>query len=365
MTKKSQEEVTDFKTEGKNELENIEKSAAADGLAINESDKAELNELDQKADGAKEELKKEINAEEKEVADAEQGIDSKAVLRKGMEMVHDLYKKGEAQSAKYQTLKAMLIADGKWKTADQVDLAKLQEVTEGKDENYEDGKPSLVKEEKTAFENKSAMKERVIENSELLDKKEASKKFLAEERAKLAEELWEQRKLQKNRLGRLKNIIEAGQEKIEGENGDKQYGKIAELQSHEANLLAERLVSENLSEQDVNEEKENIAQLISNSEGLKSIKAKLQEHYAKADEIAQKKFEFVRKTVEQTKLRNNAFIVHTFLFYEELRHNANSNISKRATVEDDIDILLSLNLQYQLLQLCQVVGMVYGMKAWE
>lgn len=56
MTKQSQKEVADFKNEGKNELENIEKGAVADGLTINESDKTELNGLDQEAEGAKDKL---------------------------------------------------------------------------------------------------------------------------------------------------------------------------------------------------------------------------------------------------------------------------------------------------------------------
>lgn len=342
MTEQSQEEVTDFQAEGKNELENIEESATKDSLVIDESDKSELKGLDQEANGAKEELAVEISTKETLAADVEQKTDPKAVLRKGMEMVHNLYNKGETQSEQYKTLSEVLIADGKWKSVDQIDITKLQEIMKDKEKNSDDEKLSSEIKEKVVLENKSAMKERVIENPELLDKKEVSKKFLAEERAKLAQEIWAKRNAQRERLSKLKNIIDVAQEKIEGENGDKQYGKIAELQSHEANLSAERISSENLSEQDANEEKENMAQLISNSEGLKSIKTKLQEHYAKADEIAQKKFESIRKTVEQTMLRNKAFIVHTFLLDERLRHNANSNISKRATLEDDMDILLSL-----------------------
>jgi len=101
----------------------------------------------------------------------------------------------------------------------------------------------------------------------------------------------------------------------------------------------------NLSEltvQEAQEERENISNLISSSEGIRALKAKLEDHYAKADALSQKQFETTRKTVEQTLLRNNAFIVHTFLTDERQRHNANSNISERASLENDMDLLLSL-----------------------
>lgn len=190
--------------------------------------------------------------------------------------------------------------------------------------------------------NKSAMKERVIINPELLNEKEASKKMLAEERIKLAQEIREQRNAQGGRLSRMKNVLESGQEKLEGEQGDKHFGRLSDLQSAEANLMVERISSEELSDQDAGAEKENMDQLIENSEKLKSIKDKIKEHYKKADEIAKRKFESMQKSIEQTMIRNNAFIVHTFLLDERLRHNENSNIAQRATLEDDIDILLSL-----------------------
>jgi hypothetical protein len=188
----------------------------------------------------------------------------------------------------------------------------------------------------------SGMEDRVVKRSELLNEKQASKEFFAEDRNKLAEEIRAERKLQRSRLSVMKINMENAQvqESIEGENA--QYSKLSEIQSVEANTMANRLSSSELSEKDVIEERENISQLIDNSEGIKSIKEKLKEHYEKADGLAKEKFESVQKSVEQTMLRNDAFIVHTFLLDEKLRHNDNSNISKKATLSDDIDMLLSL-----------------------
>lgn len=426
MAEQSQEEVADFQAEGEKGIEDIEKTLEG-GLVIDEGDKAELKELDQEAEGAKEELKKEIGAEEKQAGDADREIDSKAVLRKGMElvhemhkagqegtaeykslsemlvadgkwksvdqidiaklqeiidgknktveavekstgskeavaveneeqkldpkkvlkkgmeMVHELYGKGETQSDKYQTLSEILIADGKWKSLDQVDIAKLQEIMNGENEKVDVTKLHEEIKGQPVFENRSAMKERTIEKPELLSEKEASKKFLAEERTKLAQEILAERKAQRERLSKLKNIIDVAQEKIEGESGDKQFGRISELQSAEANTMKDRLESpSDLNEQDAKDEQENISQLITNSENVKSLKTKLEEHYAKADAISKEHFDTLNRSLEHVMKRNNAFIVHVITESEETRHNANSNVSSEATYEDDIDIMLAL-----------------------
>ncbi len=191
-------------------------------------------------------------------------------------------------------------------------------------------------------EKSSTMKERVIENPELLSEKEASKKLLSEERIKLAQEIREQRNAQGSRLSRMKNVLETGQEKLEGEQGDKQFGRLSQLQSAEANLMAERISSEELSEQDAGTEKENMNQLIENSEKLKSVKEKIKEHYEKAGEISRERFETIQKSVEQTALRNGVFFVHTIQESSLKRHNELSNVASEATYEDDTDILLSL-----------------------
>ena len=52
--------------------------------------------------------------------------------------------------------------------------------------------------------------------------------------------------------------------------------------------------------------------------------------------------EGIERSVEETALRNNVFFVHTINEHPVLRHNENSNVSKEATFEDDLDILLAL-----------------------
>jgi len=190
----------------------------------------------------------------------------------------------------------------------------------------------------------SKMEEREVESTEALSPRETSKKIFAEERQELAEQIRAERELQRKRLLSMKKAIEvlvSSPESIDGLKEDGEFGKIFEMQSTEASELGARIESSELSLQDAQEEKANISNLISNSEGIKSLKAKLVEHYAKADALSKERFETTKKTVEQTLLRNNIFIVHTFLT-DELRHNSNSNISKRATIEDDLDTLMSL-----------------------
>lgn len=284
MTEKSKEEVERFKKESQKELAYFE----GGNLAIDNEDKEALQKLDQRAKAAENKLLNEIGEKE-------------------------------------------------W-TPDSDFPPPLDEEMW----NPNGDVPPPLPDEKKYHE--SGMKERNIKKPELLDKKEASKKFLKRERERLAREILVERKAQYERLSALKKSIENAindSERMEGQQADEQYGIIAKKQSDEANMLAERLESA-IDKQGNKNERENVAQLISNSENIKSLKAKIQEHYAKADEIAKEYFENIQKSVEQTTLRNNAFIVHTFLLNEEIRHNANSNISGRATFKDDLDILLSL-----------------------
>jgi len=58
--------------------------------------------------------------------------------------------------------------------------------------------------------------------------------------------------------------------------------------------------------------------------------------------LSEKELEEQKRTVEDTILRNNAFIVHKIADHEKVRHNENSDVSDEATYEDDIDIMLSL-----------------------
>jgi len=197
------------------------------------------------------------------------------------------------------------------------------------------------------YEGVSEMQERAIVNPELLSEKEASKKFLAEERQKLAEEIRAERRQSRDKLGELSARTEIeGIFSVEGEvdveRMAKNYDALTDMRAGEANGIAERLAGSEMSEEDVTEERENIKQLVDNDDKLKVLRQKLVEHYAKADGLAKEKFEKIQKSVEQALVRNNAFLVHTLTTHEKLRHNKNSNITGRATLEDDIDLLLSL-----------------------
>lgn len=182
-------------------------------------------------------------------------------------------------------------------------------------------------------------KERKSKDAELLSAREASKKFFSGERKKLAEEIRGERKVQRDRLVALTSNIEVANSHI-GASTDNQYAVLSVAQSSEADTFSQRLSSgSEMNPQDAQDERENISQLINSSENLALLKSKLEELYARSDERAKENFESVRKSVEQVLLRNNAFIVHTFTG----THNENnSNVSNKTSLEDDVDILLSL-----------------------
>lgn len=285
-------------------------------------------------------------------------VDQEETFEKGKGRILKLYAEGKDKSPEYLSLYQSLTktVDGKikWKGAGEIDAAAVKKDLDAMEAPVQGGQPETESADTAAREEArevddtsvSAMKERVVEDPKLLSEREASKQFFAEERKKLAEEIRAQRKSQRDRLTTLNADVEHvgnAPENMDAQQEDEQYGNIMEARSNEANALTERLTSAiDATEQDIRDEKENVRELIASSKGMELIKAKLQEHYLKADAAAKSKFESMRKTVEQTLIRNNAFIVHTFLLNEELRHNENSNISSRAELKDDIDILLSL-----------------------
>jgi len=289
MISESEKESDNFKSECADNLAQAETRAEKDGLTIDSNDKESLQLLPSEADGARAEL--------------------------------------------------------------------LNEIEPPLPPDEEDGEPPLPQdeeiEETPLFPEKigkkeSAMKERIIEGPKLLSKKEASKKFFAEERKKLAEEIRAQRKSQREKLAALKSVIEdvnVSQESMEGEPGDQKYGQLLESQSTEANSIAERVsMSSELSEQDAQDERENISQLIANSENVKVLKEKIEEHYAKADAVEKERFDTLNRSLEHVMQRNNVFIVHKFEEKEGagFRHDENySNVSTETTYEDDLDIMLS------------------------
>lgn len=199
-----------------------------------------------------------------------------------------------------------------------------------------------------AHEGVSGMQERIIENPELLSEKEASKRFLSQERQKLAGEIRAARRQSRDKLAALSARTEIeGIFPVEGEMDAermaKNYDALSVMRTEEANGIAERLGDKSgLSEEDANEEGENIKRLVDNDDKLKALREKLAEHYAVADELSKGKFETMKKSVEQTALRNGVFFVHTIQESSYKRHNELSNVAIEATYEDDTDILLSL-----------------------
>lgn len=321
---------------------------------IANGDPAELKKLDEKytVNSTPEALEKNPTQEQQKAFDS------------GKEMVLKLQTEGNDKSPEYWALYSHLTEglgnDINWRDASYVSVEKINEMLSAKfpekdqivtrvclncgreyigaSSGYCASCGGELRLKQTDSE--SGMENRVVKKSELLNEREASKQFLSVERKKLAEEIREERKLQSDRLAVMKINIESSKESIDGE--DKQYAVIAEMQGNEASSIAGRVFSSNLNAEDVNEERENITQLITNSDSVSLLKKKLEQHYQKADDVAKEKFEKIQKSVEHTALRNGVFFVHTIQERETLRHNELSNISKEATYEDDADILLSL-----------------------
>ena len=361
LMNKSERDRILFKGGCADDLKQVEAMAQEKGLSIENADREALLGLGDEADVAKTELEIEIDntdeSNEKKSSNPELAVEKADIV----EVTRDKNFEGSIIIKTKNTDGRMIgyalrknsqgdlegnrinyISDGTAGAVYQLheaDLASLDQ--QGVLDLYED---ALMQEKKpVASKLDSGMEARAVEEARPLDEREASKKFLAEERQKLAQEIREQRRLQHERLAALKMEIENANKNEHVQQQDTQYGKISEMLSRVANTIAEKLgLSVKLDEESIQVEKEDIAQLIDASDGAESIKARLVEHYALADEVAKKQFESIQKTVEQTLIRNNVFIVHALLVDEGSRHNANSNISDRATVRDDMNILLAL-----------------------
>ena len=226
--------------------------------------------------------------------------------------------------------------------------------------------------------------------SEPITDKEASKKFFQEERDKIASELREARKVLREKMKDTTTLIESSPDDA------KKYLNIQDSVSNEANTIANDINSPaDYTMQDGIEVKQSIDTHIENSSKLKSLfrrlkdslipfnkgeaatkssgmqvegqldttigqtdanikeepshdldlklaKEKLRQLYEQSELKAKENYDTISRSVEQTILRNKAFFVHTFILSGPSRHNANSNITQHATLEDDIDLLLSL-----------------------
>lgn len=229
--------------------------------------------------------------------------------------------------------------------------------------------------EETTTTIESGLMERVIEEPVLLNEREASKRFLAEERTRLAQEIRAERHGNRVRLaelrvraGMLSSELDASRGDLEKEN--QEYEALMNSRSVEANTMAGRVRSllgkvgirfssdeemgraivEGAQRRDaiagdaqtLEEEVETLNTLIDDDTLLVGIKARLIEHYAKAGGVAEQHLDSRMRSVEQTAIRNGVFFVHTIQEYAGLRHNQLSNVSASATREDDWDTLLAL-----------------------
>lgn len=339
ITSEAEKQTDQFKQECADDLSRVEVRAEKDGLIVDGEDKKGLEDLGIEAEEAKKELETEIAPTKSQSEKA-----NIVGVTRDRNFEGSVIVKTEDEEGRITGYALRKNSHGNWEGNE---IRYMKDGSIGPVYQLHEADFSKLGEKGIldSYEDMPAMKDRTTKNPELLSEKEASKKFLAEERKKLAQEIREQRKAQHERLSVLKTSIEKANnssESIEGELEDRQYAQFAERQSDEADAITERLSSSELNEQESSDERENIGQLIASSGEVKSLKSKLEDHYTKADTIAKKKFESMQKSVEQTMIRNNAFIVHTFLLDERLRHNENSNIAQRATLEDDIDILLSL-----------------------
>lgn len=214
-----------------------------------------------------------------------------------------------------------------------------------------------------------------VKPPERLSMGRASKELLPEERARIFEEVKAQEKESRARLAEMKQQLENLRESLSltdtnWEGSHRVFEELTELRTSEANSIAGRVKgalgklglrfeSDRQAEQKVGSaasvvtgleeqqeilrgEAENLDQLVQNDTTLGEIKEKLWDHFQRAEQAAYEVYERQQRTVEQSMIRNEAFVLHTLTTHPELRHNENSPVAKAATMEDDIDIALSL-----------------------
>lgn len=241
-------------------------------------------------------------------------------------------------------------------------------------ENFSDGEKEKKQEEKIK-KTEPMLRKQEITIPEKLSKKEASRKLLGGKRKELAEKIQKERKENKDRISELKvrlNILKMNLSSAETnwELNREKYRELSQFRAEQANSFTGRIKqvlnkiglefgSDKESQKNIQEietsirftgkEKEalkdeidSLENLLESDASLENIKNQLSQHYAKAEQIAQERFEQQQKSVENSIIRNNVFILHTLTTHETLRHNVNSPVSGEASLEDDLDIMLSL-----------------------
>ncbi|MFA7319506.1 MAG: hypothetical protein WC022_02820 [Parcubacteria group bacterium] len=349
MIATSEKEVAGFENEGEKGLQAAEQKAEVDGFEVGVEDKTALKELDQKAEVAQGELEREITPNE--LPEKEKDVESKIEKANIVGITKDRNFPGsviiKTENAEGRMMGYAIRKDSQGNLEGN-EIRYMKDGSIGPVYQLHESSFAKLREQGVleAYENIPTMKDRSAQVPELLDKKEASKKFLAEEREKLAQEILAERKRRREKMQTLKSELEkTGKiiENLDDAAGDSQYGKLSEMQSEEASATAEAFLSENgMDQQEAEDEKDNLEQLIENSDGLETIKQKLEAHYTKADSLAREKFESIQRSVEQTALRSGVFFVHTIQENERFRHNELSNVSSNTTYKDDASILLAL-----------------------
>ncbi|RJQ36130.1 hypothetical protein C4552_04185 [Candidatus Parcubacteria bacterium] len=186
----------------------------------------------------------------------------------------------------------------------------------------------------------------LVEAPQKLSPKEASKELMTPERLELAHAIRTERRENFQRLRELRAKALLLEHQLQNKTAEanriqEELSQLSSERADEATVLAER-ISQLLEEQELlRGEREGLHQLLEDDAAIESIRTKVQEHYGKAEELGNKKFEGELKTVQQVMMRNDAFVVHTIEWNPELRHNANSNVSQATTFEDDLKILLA------------------------
>jgi hypothetical protein len=212
----------------------------------------------------------------------------------------------------------------------------------------------------------NVLRERNIKNPDELTGRQYSRENMSEDRSRLAAEIKQERveareklAMHRTQVEQLSKKVEESDQEIESAMQDLEY--LEQERSARANSLAGRfrnflhiettkdkeidansaeknsfIESSTAEKQEAERElEESMNMLIDSDAAFASIKEKLAEHYAGALEKEQ-------TNVEQTMLRNKAFFVHTILENSHQHHNINSNVSEKASFEDDLDIFLSL-----------------------
>jgi hypothetical protein len=190
-------------------------------------------------------------------------------------------------------------------------------------------------------------------DKEITGAKEASKEFLPEERDSLAKEIREKRAENRKNIEFLKlrlNLVKSGLEAPDNdfEKSSQKLEELDNVRNEEVNELAagvkEILDSESTAEnnEEIGQATKTVESSINSDQLLSEIKQKIEQHYQKAEGIGLEQREKKKQTVKESILRNNCFFVHTIKENSSMRHNVNSNVSKEATFEDDLDILVSL-----------------------